>query len=155
MVRLRVPVLHTFLFSIDWLLITGQAGWSCKKWYWDIYREPPRTRSFKPGSTLLIVSHRCFGEFLPFLDLINSCSLSNFYFYYFYQNKYGEEVVRHHGEGSTSERQTSTWWLCMLAEGEIAMDGESLINFILILCLCNAMIYSYIIHVVGISCLMV
>jgi hypothetical protein len=43
----------------------------------------------------------------------------------------------------------------MLAEGERAMNGESLINFILIMCLCNAMIYSYIIHVAGIPCLMV
>jgi hypothetical protein len=34
------------------------------------------------------------------------------------------------------------------------MDGESLIDFILILCLCNAMIYSYVIHVVGIPCIM-
>jgi hypothetical protein len=31
MVRLRVQVLYTFLFSIDWPLITVQAGWSCKK----------------------------------------------------------------------------------------------------------------------------
>jgi hypothetical protein len=113
------------------------------------------TRSFKPGSTLLTVSHKCFGEFLPFFDLINNCSLLNFYFYYFYQNKYGEEVVRRHGEGSTGERQTSIRWLCTLAEGERTMDGESLINFILIMCLCNAMIYSYVIHIVGISCLMV
>jgi hypothetical protein len=37
--------------------------------------------------------------------------------------------------------------------GERAMDGESLIDFILILCLCNAMIYSYVIHVAGIPCL--
>jgi hypothetical protein len=59
------------------------------------------------------------------------------------------------GRGSTGERQTSTRWLCTLAEGERAMDGESLINFILILCLCNAMIYSYVILVTGISCLMV
>jgi hypothetical protein len=41
-----------------------------------------------------------------------------------------------------------------LAEGERAMDGESLIDFILILCLYNALIYSYVIHVVGIPCLM-
>jgi hypothetical protein len=33
------------------------------------------------------------------------------------------------GRGSTGERQTSTQWLCMLAEGERAMDGESLISF--------------------------
>jgi hypothetical protein len=33
------------------------------------------------------------------------------------------------GRGSTRERQTSTRWLCMLAEGERAMDGESLISF--------------------------
>jgi hypothetical protein len=52
---------------------------------------------------LLAVSHRCFGEFLPFLDLINSCSLSNFHFYYICQNKYGEEMVRCHGEGFN-------WW---------------------------------------------
>jgi hypothetical protein len=31
MVRLRVQVLHIFLFLIDGLLITGQAGWCCKK----------------------------------------------------------------------------------------------------------------------------
>jgi hypothetical protein len=31
MARLCVQVLHTFLFSIDRLLITVQAGWSCKK----------------------------------------------------------------------------------------------------------------------------
>jgi hypothetical protein len=48
-----------------------------------------------------------------------------------------------------------TQWLCTLAEGERAMDGESLIDFILILCLCNAMIYSYVIHVARILCLMV
>jgi hypothetical protein len=30
---------------------------------------------------------------------------------------------------STRERQTSTRWLCMLAEGERAMDSESLISF--------------------------
>jgi hypothetical protein len=58
------------------------------------------------------------------------------------------------GRGSTGERQTSTRWLCMLAEGERAMDGESLIDFILILCLYNGMIYSYVIHVAGIPCLM-
>jgi hypothetical protein len=58
------------------------------------------------------------------------------------------------GWGSTGERQTSTQWLCMLAEGERAMDGESLIDFVLILCLCNAMIYSYVIYVTGIPCLM-
>jgi hypothetical protein len=57
------------------------------------------------------------------------------------------------GRGSTSERQTSTRWLCTLAEGERAIDGESLIDFILIPCLCNAMIYSYVIHVAGIPCL--
>jgi hypothetical protein len=34
----------------------------------------------------------------PFLDLIHS-SLSNLHFYYFYQNKYGEEMVRRHGKG--------------------------------------------------------
>jgi hypothetical protein len=34
------------------------------------------------------------------------------------------------------------------------MDGESLIDFILFLCLCNTMIYSYVIHVAGIPCLM-
>jgi hypothetical protein len=56
------------------------------------------TRFFKPGSTLLTVSHRCFGGFLQFLDLIHS-SLSNLRFYCFCQNKYGEEIVRHHGEG--------------------------------------------------------
>jgi hypothetical protein len=33
------------------------------------------------------------------------------------------------GKGSTGERQTSTRWLCMLVEGERAMDGESLISF--------------------------
>jgi hypothetical protein len=32
------------------------------------------------------------------------------------------------GRGSAGERQTSTRWLCMLAEGERAMDGESLIS---------------------------
>jgi hypothetical protein len=37
--------------------------------------------------------------------------------------------------GSTGERQTSIRWLCMLAEGERVMDGESLIGFILILSL--------------------
>jgi hypothetical protein len=58
------------------------------------------------------------------------------------------------GRRSTGERQTLTQWLCTLAEGERAMDGESLIDFILILCLCNAMIYSYVIHVAGIPCLM-
>jgi hypothetical protein len=57
------------------------------------------TRSFKPGLTLLAVSHRCLGEFLPFLDLIHSCSLSNLHFYYFCQNKYGEEMVQRHGVG--------------------------------------------------------
>jgi hypothetical protein len=56
--------------------------------------------------------------------------------------------------GSTGERQTLTQWLCTLAEGERAMDGESLIDFILILCLYNAMIYSYVIHIAGIPCLM-
>jgi hypothetical protein len=45
------------------------------------------------------VSHRCFSEFLPFLDLISCCSLSNLCFYYFCHNKYGEEMVRRHGEG--------------------------------------------------------
>jgi hypothetical protein len=60
------------------------------------------------------------------------------------------------GRGSTGERKTSTRWLCTLAEGERAMDGESLIDFILIMCLCNAaMIYSYVIHVAGIPCIMV
>jgi hypothetical protein len=59
------------------------------------------------------------------------------------------------GRGSAGKRQTLTRWLCMLAERERAMDSESLINFILILCLYNAMIYSYVIHVVGIPCLMV
>jgi hypothetical protein len=58
------------------------------------------------------------------------------------------------GRGSTGERQTSTRWLCTLVEGKRAMDGESLIDFILIMCLCNAMIYSYVIHVAGISYLM-
>jgi hypothetical protein len=33
------------------------------------------------------------------------------------------------GRGSTGERQTSNRWLCKLAEGERAMDGESLISF--------------------------
>jgi hypothetical protein len=59
------------------------------------------------------------------------------------------------GRGSTGERHALTQWLCTLAEGERAMDGESLINFIRILCLCDAMIYSYVIHVAGIPCLMV
>jgi hypothetical protein len=85
--------------------------------------------------------HMCFGEFLPFLDLINYCYRSNFHFYYFCQNKYGEEMVRHHREGFN--------WR------EADMNGESLINFILIMCLCNAMIYSYVIHVACIPCLMV
>jgi hypothetical protein len=58
------------------------------------------------------------------------------------------------GRGSTGERQTSSRWFCTLAEREKAMDGESLIDFILIMCLCNAMIYSYVIHVAGIPCLM-
>jgi hypothetical protein len=58
------------------------------------------------------------------------------------------------GRGSIGERQTSTRWLCALAEEERAMDDESLISFILIMCLCNAMIYSYVIHVAGIPCLM-
>jgi hypothetical protein len=58
------------------------------------------------------------------------------------------------GRGSTGERQTSTRWLCTLVKGERAMDGESLIDFILITCLSNAMIYSYVIHVAGILCLM-
>jgi hypothetical protein len=57
------------------------------------------TQFFKPGSTLLAVSHICFGGFLPFLYLIHNCSLSNLHFYYFCQNKYGEEMVRRHGEG--------------------------------------------------------
>jgi hypothetical protein len=56
------------------------------------------TRSFKPRSTLLVVNHRCFGGFLPFVDLIH-ISLSNLHFYCFYQNRYDEEMVRHHGEG--------------------------------------------------------
>jgi hypothetical protein len=112
------------------------------------------TRSFKPGSTLLAVSHRCFGELLPFLDLINNCSLFNFHFYYFCQNKYGEEMVRGHGEGFNWREADIDRWLCMLSEGERAMDGESLIDFIIILCLHNAMIYSYVIHVAGIPFLM-
>jgi hypothetical protein len=58
------------------------------------------------------------------------------------------------GRGSTSEMQTLTRWLCTLAEVKIVMDRESLINFILILCLYNAMIYSCVIYVVGILCLM-
>jgi hypothetical protein len=33
------------------------------------------------------------------------------------------------GRGSTGERQTLTRWLCMLAEGERVMDGETLISF--------------------------
>jgi hypothetical protein len=56
--------------------------------------------------------------------------------------------------GSIGERQTLTRWLCTLADGERAMDSESLIGFILIMCLYNAMIYSYVIHVAGIPCLM-
>jgi hypothetical protein len=33
------------------------------------------------------------------------------------------------GRGSTEEGQTSTRWLCTLAQGERAMDGESPISF--------------------------
>jgi hypothetical protein len=48
---------------------------------------------------LLTVGHRCFGELSPFLDALQSCSLSNMHFYCFCQKKYGEEMVRLHGEG--------------------------------------------------------
>jgi hypothetical protein len=31
--------------------------------------------------------------------ILSTVVLSNFHFYYFCQNKYGEEMVRRHGEG--------------------------------------------------------
>jgi hypothetical protein len=61
------------------------------------------TRSFEPGSTLLPVSHGCFGELSPFFDVLHRCSLSNQHFYCFCQNNYGEEIVRLHGEGGQLE----------------------------------------------------
>jgi hypothetical protein len=64
----------------------------------DFRRTPQRTRSFEPGSTLLPVGHKCFGELLPFLDILHYCSLSNLHFYYFCQNQYVKEMVRLHGE---------------------------------------------------------
>jgi hypothetical protein len=48
---------------------------------------------------MLTVGHICFGELSPFLDALHRCSLSNLHFCCFCQNKYGEEMVRLHGEG--------------------------------------------------------
>jgi hypothetical protein len=63
-------------------------------------------------------------------------------------------MVQHHGEGFNWRKVDIDPMAMYASEGERAMGSESLINFILILCLCNAMIYSYVIHVVGIPCLM-
>jgi hypothetical protein len=111
------------------------------------------TRFFKPGSTLLAVSYICFGGFLPFLDLIHSCSLSNLHFYCFCQNKYGEEIVRRHAEGF-NWRETDIDPMAMYASGGGKIHGRRVTDFSLIMCLCNVMIYSYIIYVAGIPCLM-
>jgi hypothetical protein len=57
------------------------------------------------SQSVLIVGHRCFGEFSPFLDGLHHCSLSNLHFCCFCQNKYGEVMVRLHGEGVNWRQQ--------------------------------------------------
>jgi hypothetical protein len=54
--------------------------------------------------------------------------------------------------GTVGDSKTSTPWPCTLVEGERATDGEPMVPLILIICLCNVMIYSYVIHVAGIPC---
>jgi hypothetical protein len=72
--------IYIWMLSCDLLLTTGQAGWRCEEWHWGLHRAPSRIRSFKLGSTLLIIGHRCFGELSPFLDVLHRCSLSNLHF---------------------------------------------------------------------------
>jgi hypothetical protein len=64
-------------------------------------------------------------------------------------------MVRCHGEGFNWREADIDPMAVYASGGGKSMDGESLINFILILCLYNAMIYSYVIHITGIPCLMV
>jgi hypothetical protein len=54
--------------------------------------------------------------------------------------------------GTVGDSKTSTRWPCTLVEGERATDGEPMVPLILIICLCNVMIYFYVIHVAGIPC---
>jgi hypothetical protein len=123
MVRLRAQVLYTFLFSFDYLLTIDRAGWSCKKWYWDIHREPPRTQFFKNTDQLCSqLATYALVDFYHFLILSTVLSLTCISIV---SARWCDAMER----GSTGERQASTRWLCTLAEGKRAMDGESLILF--------------------------
>jgi hypothetical protein len=62
-------------------------------------------------------------------------------------------MVRRHGEGF-NKREADIELMALYASGGGKSHGQRVTNFILILCLCNVMIYSYVIHVVGIPCLL-
>jgi hypothetical protein len=73
--------------------------------------------------SVLTVDHRCFGEFSPFLDGLHRCSLSNLHFCCFCQNKYGEEMVRLHGEG-VNWRQQEIDTMALYASGGGKRHGQ-------------------------------
>jgi hypothetical protein len=65
-----------------------------------------------------------------YFNILYHYSLSNLYCWYFLQNQYGQEMVRHHGEKRLiGERQSSIRWPCTLAEGGRIMDGETMLPF--------------------------
>jgi hypothetical protein len=64
-------------------------------------------------------------HFLIFCTIV----LSNMHFCCFWQNQYGQEIVKCMEGRSIGEWQTLTWWPCTLAEGERAMDDEPLVPF--------------------------
>jgi hypothetical protein len=154
MVRLRVQVLHTFLFqSTDSQLQAKRHG--VIKSDIEIFIENHRGPNFSNPDQLCsqsaIDALVSFYHFLILSTVVLSLTSISIISARINMVKRWCDAI---GRGSTGERQTWTRWLCTLAEGERVMDGESLIDFILILCLCNAMIYSYIIHVAVIPCLM-
>jgi hypothetical protein len=69
----------------------------------------------------------------------------------FCQNKYGQEMVRLYGEG-VNWRQQDIDPMALYAYGGGKSHGRRVDGSILILCLYNVVIYSYIIHVVGMLC---
>jgi uncharacterized membrane protein len=64
-----------------------------------------------------------------------------------------EKIVRLYGE-EVDWRKADVDLIALYANGGGKSHGRQTDGSILILCLCNVMIYSYVIHIVGMPCLM-
>jgi hypothetical protein len=113
---------------------------------------PPRHTSQLKMSRCLLCS-TCTQIWMRWINILHNCSLSNVHFCYFCQNQYGQEMVRRHRE-QIDWRKTYVDPMALYASEGEKSHRWWVDDSILILCLYNIVLYSYVIHVSGMPCSM-